>query len=356
MRHHVILPLALAAASLVATRGEAQRTERFTLDGSRVAVYNLAGEVRVEPGSGSQVVVEVTRGGSDAAELRVREGETDGAASLVVQYPGDRIVYPRMGRGSNTEMTVESDGTFGGPGRILGGRRVRLQGTGSGTEAWADLRVLVPAGRTVSVSQGVGRVDVANVRGDLRVKTAAAAIRAQGTRGALNLDTGSGGIEVRDARGEGDRDEMLFDTGSGGVRLFNVGARRLTVDTGSGGVDGSNVEADELHVDVGSGGVDLEGVDAKDIVIDTGSGSVELSLRGDVQRARIDTGSGGVTLAVPANFGAELDIDTGSGGIDVDVPATVRRAGRSHFTGTIGDGNGRVEIDTGSGGVRVRRI
>jgi lia operon protein LiaG len=351
MRYHVILPLALAAASLAATRGEAQRTERFTLDGSRVAVYNLAGEVRVEPGSGSQVVVEVTRGGSGAAELRVREGETDGAASLVVLYPGDRIVYPRMGRGSNTEMTVDSDGTFGGPGRILGGRRVRIQGAGSGTEAWADLRVLVPAGRTVSVSQGVGRVEVANVRGDLRVRGASAAIRAQGTRGSLDLDTGSGGIEVRDAEGA-----VLIDTGSGGVRVNNVRGPRLGVDTGSGGVVGSGLDVENLEVDVGSGGVRLDAVDARDILIDTGSGSVELSLRGDVQRARIDTGSGGVTLAVPAGFGAELDIDTGSGGIDVDVPATVRRAGRSHFTGTIGDGNGRVEIDTGSGGVRVRRI
>ncbi|HEX8692677.1 MAG TPA: DUF4097 family beta strand repeat-containing protein [Longimicrobium sp.] len=350
MRHHVILPLALAAASLVATRGEAQRTERFTLDGSRVAVYNLAGEVRVEPGSGSEVVVEVTRGGSDAGELRVREGETDGAASLVVLYPDDRVVYPRMGRGSNTEMSVERDGTFGRSGRVLGGRRVRIHGSGSGTEAWADLRVLVPAGRTVSVNQAVGRVEVSNVHGDLRVRGAAASIHALGTRGSLNLDTGSGGIEVRDAQGE-----IVLDTGSGGVRVSGVSGPRLSVDTGSGGVVGSGLDVENLHVDVGSGGVRLDAVDARDILIDTGSGSVELSLRGDVNRARIDTGSGGVTLGVPAGFGAELDIDTGSGGIDVDVPATVRRAGRSHFTGTIGDGNGRVEIDTGSGGVRVRR-
>jgi hypothetical protein len=39
----------------------------------------------------------------------------------------------------------------------------------------------------------------------------------------------------------------------------------------------------------------------------------------------------------------------------VDVPATARRATRSHFSGTFGNGGGRLVIDTGSGGVSVVR-
>ncbi len=335
--------LAASAILVAAAAPAAAQTERFSLEGSRVSIYNLAGEVRVEAGSGPAVVVEVTRGGGDAGELRVRR---DGGV-LAVAYPGDHVVYPEAGRGSNTQLTVRGDGTFGG--NLGGGRRVRISGSGSGTEAWADLRVLVPAGRTVTVHQAVGRVDLTNVSGDLRVDSHAAAIRAQGTRGSLNLDTGSGGIDVRDAQGE-----LLLDTGSGGVRLANVNARRLMVDTGSGGVTGSGIRADELRVDVGSGGVELGAVTARDILVDTGSGRVELSLAADAERVRIDTGSGGVALSIPRDFGAELEIDTGSGGIDVDVPVTARRASRSHFTGTVGDGRGTVVIDTGSGGVRIR--
>lgn len=342
---------AVAVAGALAGR-DARAQERYALEGDRVAVYNLAGQVNVEPGSGNTVTVLVTRGGSDARQLTIRRGETEGTRTLAVVYPGDRVVYPQMGRGSNTTLDVRGDGTFGGNvGRLLrggGGRRVRVSGSGGGTQAWADVRVQVPAGRTVTIHQGVGRVDVANVNGDLRVKGYAASIRAAGTRGTLNLDTGSGGIDVRDAQGD-----ISIDTGSGGVHANNVTGRVLDVDTGSGGVDGGGIRVQRLHVDVGSGGVRLDAVDARDVDIDTGSGSVNLRLAADAETVRIDTGSGGVVLAVPSHFGAAADIDTGSGGIHVLVPAQVTRSSRDHFTGRFGDGRGRLVIDTGSGGVRV---
>lgn len=332
----------------LAPRG-ARAQERFALEGDRVAVYNLAGEMNVEPGTGRDVTVLVTRGGADAGSLAVRRGESDGGRTLAVVYPGHRVVYPGIGRGTNTELEVRSDGTFGG-GRVLGGggRRVRVSNSGSGTRAWADVRVQVPAGRTVTVHLAAGRVDVANVNGDLRVRAHAAGIRASGTRGSLDLDTGSGGVEVRDAQGE-----LRVDTGSGGVRVANVSGGLLHVDTGSGGVAGEGVRVQRLHVDVGSGGVRLSGVDARDVNIDSGSGAVNLRLAADAESVRIDTGSGGVVLAVPSQFGAQAEIDTGSGGVHVDVPSEVTRRNRTHFSGRIGDGRGRLMIDTGSGGVRV---
>ncbi|HET7460977.1 MAG TPA: DUF4097 family beta strand repeat-containing protein [Longimicrobium sp.] len=345
-----IVAAALAAGALAGRDARAQ--ERYALEGDRVAVYNLAGQVNVEPGSGSAVAVLVTRGGSGAGQLSVRRGEAEGARTLAVIYPGDRIVYPALGRGTNTSFEVRDDGTFGTnvTARLFGGgsRRVRISGAGDGVQAWADIRVQVPAGRTVSIHQGAGRVDVANVNGDLRVKTAAAAIRATGTRGTLNLDTGSGGVDVRDVQGD-----ISIDTGSGGVDANNVSGRVLNVDTGSGGLEGTGIRVERLHVDVGSGGVRLDGVAAHDVDIDTGSGSVNLRLVADAETVRIDTGSGGVVLAVPSQFGADADIDTGSGGIHVLVPAQVTRASRDHFTGRLGDGRGRLVIDTGSGGVRV---
>jgi hypothetical protein len=338
------------AVAAVLAPWTARAQERFALEGDRVAVYNLAGEVNVEPGSGSAVTVVVTRGGADAGSLGIRRGEADGSRTLAVVYPGDRVVYPELARGHNTEIEVRGDGTFGGgTGRLFGGsRRVRISGSGGGTRAWADVRVQVPAGRTVSVHLAAGRVEVANVDGDLRVRGHAAAIRASGTRGSLDLDTGSGGVEVRDAQGE-----LRVDTGSGGVRVANVSGGLLHVDTGSGGVAGEGVRVQRLHVDVGSGGVRLGGVNARDVNIDTGSGGVNLRLAGDAESVRIDTGSGGVVLAVPQDFGAEVEIDTGSGRVVVNTPSQVTRATRTHFTGRIGDGRGRLVIDTGSGGVQV---
>ncbi|HEX5724650.1 MAG TPA: DUF4097 family beta strand repeat-containing protein, partial [Longimicrobiaceae bacterium] len=333
------LPAAVAALALGAGAAHAQR---YTLRDDRVAIYNLAGEVRVEPGTGSAVVVEVTRGGSDRERLRVDEGARDGYQTLSVVYPGDRVVYPRLGRGSRSTLTIRGDGTFGGG--ITGGRRVTVVGTGRGLQAYADLRVTVPAGRTIAINQGVGRVAVTNVNGQIVVRTSAASVTATGTRGNLNVDVGSGGVTVRDAEGE-----ITLDTGSGGVTVNRIRGPRLVIDTGSGGVHGGDLRVEQLHVDVGSGGVDLQGVAARDVLIDTGSGSVDVELTRDVRSVRIDSGSGGVELGVPEGLGAELEIETGSGGIDVDVPVVARRSGRSHLTGRIGDGDGRIEIDTGSG-------
>ncbi|HYH79175.1 MAG TPA: DUF4097 family beta strand repeat-containing protein [Longimicrobium sp.] len=345
-----LVTVAAVAAGVLAARG-AQAQERYALDGDRVAVYNLAGQVNVEPGSGSSVTVLVTRGGEDARELSVRRGEADGARTLALVYPGDRVVYPALGRGTLTNLNVRSDGTFGGSiGRLPGGggRQVHIAGSGGGTRAWADVRVQVPAGRTVTVHLAAGRVDVANVEGDIRVRGNAASIHATRTRGTLNLDTGSGGIELNGARGD-----IRLDTGSGGVTVNDVGGRTLEVDTGSGGVTGSGIQVERLHVDVGSGGVRLAGVAARDVNIDTGSGAVNLRLTRDAESVRIDTGSGGVVLSVPPDFGAQAEIDTGSGRIHVLVPTRVTRSSRTHFTGRFGNGQGRLLIDTGSGGVQV---
>src|SRR5262245_14591297 len=92
----------------------AQSGERFTLGGDSVALYNMVGELTVEPGSGPEVVVEVQSGGADASQLRVETGPRSGIQTLRVIYPGDRVVYPPMGRGSRSSVDVAPDGTFGG--------------------------------------------------------------------------------------------------------------------------------------------------------------------------------------------------------------------------------------------------
>ena len=47
----------------------AQQVERYSMAEDDVAIYNLAGEVRMEAGSGSAIVAQVTRGGADAGSI-----------------------------------------------------------------------------------------------------------------------------------------------------------------------------------------------------------------------------------------------------------------------------------------------
>jgi len=350
LRFLLVAPLLGGAVPL-----SAQQTERRALGARDAAVYNLAGRVEVGPASGSEIVVEIRRGGRDAERLRVATGQIGGKQSLRVQYPGDDIVYPALGRSSRTTLSVRDDGTFGDrDGRWdarWGGRgQVSIRGSGSGTEAWADLRVLVPAGANLTLHLAVGEVTISNVNGALDIDTHSARITADRTRGSLRLDSGSGRLEVRDAEGAID-----LDTGSGGVSAIGVRGPSLRIDTGSGGVIVQRVAVHELNIDTGSGGVRASEVEADRIDIDTGSGGAELELLRDVDDVRIDTGSGGVTLSIPASVGATLDIETGSGGIRTDFPIRVRSSERGKLLGEVGDGRGRIKIEAGSGTVQLRR-
>src|SRR6266508_430321 len=82
----------------------AAQISRQVLKGDSVAVYNLVGELRVEAGSGSDVVVEIARGGADAAKLDIQSGPLRGRETLRIIYPDDVISMPQWGRGWNTTL------------------------------------------------------------------------------------------------------------------------------------------------------------------------------------------------------------------------------------------------------------
>ena len=340
------LLLAVAFLALPWTAG-AQETERLSVSGSEVSIYNLAGTVEVVPGSGSDVAVEVARGGDDARMLEVDVQEVDGRQALIVRYPSDEVVYPEMGRRSRTQIRVSADGTFGD--RSSGRRNeVEIRGSGDGMEAWADLVIRVPRGKDVAVHLAVGETSVGAVDGDVSIDTGSGAVHARGGSGSLNVDTGSGTVTVGDFEGD-----LLVDTGSGAVELSGIRGGEVDVDTGSGSVRGDGVSASYFRVDTGSGQMILSRVAAPEVLLDTGSGSVELELLEDVDEVVIDTGSGSVTIRVPVDLGAEVEVDTGSGGIDLDLPLEVHTIKRNYMRGVLGDGRGRISVDTGSGSIRL---
>ena len=338
---------ALALAAL-AHPAPSWTQETHRLGSGETAVYNLAGTAEVVRGSGSDVVVEVLRGGGDSGRLEIDLREVDGREALVIRYPDDEIVYPELGRGSRTQLRILDDGTFYRGWSMNRGREVRISGSGGGMEAWADLRISVPAGGDFALYLATGRTDLQGVEGTVLVDTGSGSIHSRNSRGYLYLDTGSGEVAV-----EGHEGDLGVDTGSGSVELSEVRGAEVNVDTGSGSVRGGTIWADRFVVDTGSGEINLRRIASPTVVLDTGSGSVEVELTQDVDHLEIDTGSGSVTVRVPPSVGAEVEMDSGSGGIDLDLPFEAREVRRDYVRGTLGDGNGRIHIDTGSGRIRI---
>jgi hypothetical protein len=342
--------LALAASPLLA-----QTAERFTVGGNRVAIYNLVGTITVEPGTGSDVVVEVTRLGADGERLRVETSPIEGRQTLSVVYPDANIVYTEGKWEGRTEMYVRDDGTFGGGwdnrrGDRDRGRRVQIRSSGNGLRAHANLRVLIPAGKDVGVYLGLGLLEASNVNGNIRLDAASGDIHADRMRGSLLVDTGSGNVEVTAAEGS----ELNVDTGSGDVRITGANSPNILIDTGSGNVIASDITATDLSVDTGSGNIDLTQVRATSLNMDTGSGDVDVELLGDTDDIMVDTGSGDVTIVVPAGFGSAVNLSTSSGDVETEVEIQVTRRGRQSLVGRIGDGQGRMTVETGSGNVTLR--
>ncbi|MDQ6828305.1 MAG: DUF4097 domain-containing protein [Gemmatimonadota bacterium] len=343
---------ALTATAVFAAAANAQ-TQSVSLRGDSVSIYNLAGRTTIEAGSGSDVVIEITRGGADASRLDVKSGMVRGRESLRIIYPDDRIVYRQQdedrGYRNRTMIRVRDDGTFNDNDRDGDrGRRVELSSSSSGMDAHADLKVLVPRGKRVALNLGLGDVNATNVNGDLSIDVAAATVVTRSTTGKLSIDAGSGRVDVSDATGD-----VNIDAGSGGSTIARVKGGWLKVDVGSGRVRLSDADVTSLSLDAGSGGVNASGIRSPDVKIDAGSGGVDVQLLSSPRKLDIDAGSGGVTIRAPADLSAEIEVETGSGDISTDFLIAMTGTSRRNLRGKIGGGSGRIHIETGSGGVRL---
>lgn len=349
MTHHR-LPALAALALLPALMAPPAAAQSYKLTGDDVAIWNPAGEVRVEATTGNQVEVVVTLAGRDAGELTVSTEAVSGRPSLRVLYPGNRIVSPPMGRWSNTNTSIRNDGTWGGNrgSSWFGDRRITVKGSGDGIEGWADMVVRVPKGRTVSVYTLAGGGEIHGVDGRLHFDGGSGGVSASQCRNQLTIDVGSGGVQVADFAGN-----LSVDTGSGSIRADGIRGPNARLDTGSGGVTGDGIVVDDLNVDTGSGSVEISGLDAKRARVDTGSGGVDIALLTDAPDLMIDTGSGSVRVSAPRTFSARLHLETGSGGIRSELPLTVDEKDHGILRGTVGAGTGSVRVDTGSGSVSI---
>lgn len=350
-RANAIAGILLLASLLAGMATPAPAADRYTVRGASVAIYDLVGRIDAEAGTGTDIVVEVTRAGADAAQLRVEQGEIGGWQTLRVVFPGNRVSY-RGDEFWGTDIRVGDDGRFS-DGSLVGdegGRhKVQISGRSGGLEARADVRVKVPKGKTLALFLGVGSLSVTNVEGDLKVDVASADATVRGTRGSLDIDSGSGTVQVSDASGT-----IKLDTGSGSTTVRGIRGGRLSLDTGSGGLTVVDAAVDVLNADSGSGSVEIQDLAAQEISLDSGSGSVKMSLLGSSPRSiEIDSGSGGVTLSVPENLDASFEFEAGSGGIDILVPHQLTERSNDHMSGRFGSGSGHIHIESGSGGVRI---
>lgn len=153
-----------------------------------------------------------------------------------------------------------------------------------------DLDIQVPAGTTIDVKSGAGRVEISGVSGNMKIRT------------------GAGDVVVRDAGGE-----VEATTGAGSVEVSG-GTGRVELNTGAGTV------------------------------------SYKGSPRGDY---RLETGAGSIQITLPSDASVELDLTTGIGDIDVAFEVQ-GQVSRREVKGMIGSGEqATIRAHTGTGSIDV---
>jgi hypothetical protein len=187
-----------------------------------------------------------------------------------------------------------------------------------GNHRSAKLLVSLPAASDVTARSGDGAIDIEKVAGKVQLRSGDGAISGRMLSGDVHAHTGDGSIDLANVKGD-----LSVDTGDGRITLGG----QLT----------------SVHARSGDGSVTIEA--------EPGSRA-----EGDWD---IVTGDGSVTLAVPDDFGAELDAHTGDGGIrmeDITLSNVSGKLGRNSLKGTLGSGGHNVRVRTGDGSITLRRF
>ena len=181
----------------------------------------------------------------------------------------------------------------------------------------ARLIVSVPASADIKANSGDGAIDIEHVAGR------------------VELRSGDGNIRGRSLGGD-----VTAHTGDGSIRLDGVNGK-LTADTGDGSIIAMG-RMTMVHARSGDGSVTIQA--------DKGSAA-----DGDWD---ITTGDGSVTLAVPEDFGAELDAHTGDGSIrmhDITLSNVTGEIGKRNVRGRLGSGGPSLRVRTGDGSITLKR-
>ena len=287
------------------------RTVRIGTDGT-LEVSNIAGDITVSRGSGSEAKIDVVRTarGRDDADAkeqlsltRVDINEGNGRVEV-------RERYPERGSSSRRNWSVTTDVT-----------------------------IAAPEGTHLILKSVSGNLKATGITGDVAMETVSGDVQVSGGGRVATAKSISGNVQVSDTKVDGSLDASSV---SGDVRLQRVSARRISIGSVSGNVRLEDVQSDRVDAHTTSGNASFDGALAK-------NGRYELK-----------SFSGEVRIALSGNTGFELEASSFSGDVHSDLPITTHgssddRRRRRSLSGTYGDGSAVLNVSTFSGSVVISK-
>ena len=300
-----------AAAAGTGPWGDQALTEKFSKTvplgkGGSFDLGNISGDVVITGGAGDQVVIDATKRGKTAEDLKAVQIEVTATAMRVEV----RTRYPQEKRNINASV---------------------------------DYVVTVPRGAAVNLNTVSGDIKVSTLDGALRVNTVSGDVTVNAAAELEAAKTVSGDVVVQSAGSTGD---ITAASVSGDVTLKSVKAKGLDLNSVSGNVTLTDVTCDRVKANSVSGDMTFGGPLAKG------------------GRYTFQSHSGDVTITTGAAVGFEMTANSFSGNIKSDYELTVKFGGdtagatghgprRQAIRGTFGDGSAVLDLNSFSGDIRV---
>lgn len=148
-------------------------------------------------------------------------------------------------------------------------------GNWRGSSPRIDLEVIVPANTALNIDDGSGAIEINDLRNSVIIEDGSGAIELNNIFGEVAIDDNSGSISLRNIEGK-----IQIDDGHGSILVKNTNGD-VNVEDGSGDMLISDVRG-KVTIDDGSGDIDVLRTGGLTI-IDAGSGDLNITdVRGDV--------------------------------------------------------------------------
>ena len=225
---------------------------------------------------------------------------------------------------------------------------------------WVEFTLAVPPGAALTISQDVGDVRVAQLKGQGRLSATLSVgelLVEDSAFASLTLKSDAGNVIVRDTTAE----ELDVSTSAGGIALegSTFQTARLTSDTG--GIAASRVQGETLTLSTDVGGIALEDTHVERLKATTDVGGITLTLTQTPPKplfVRLSTDVGGITVKLPRTAPFSIDARTEFGRISLQGAKGLNVQKESGWPGealqlTLGEGLSHLRLRTDMGSIEI---
>jgi len=310
---------------------------------TRLVLNADAGSLRVEPGEGKHVEVEVYFHGDPPSRAEFDRMRKDFTLDIA-QQGSDILVTGAFHQGWKPLLAAWP---------LLFGNPMCRKWQCLEYSPWlraVEYRVRVPRKFDADIETSGGPVSVSDLKGEVNARTSGGPLNFDGIDGPVNGRTSGGGITLAGGKGR-----AVVHTSGGSIRITEV-AGDVDASTSGGGIW---IERTSGRVRAHTSGGGIAIVEATGAIdASTSGGGVTASLaKQPAEGCRLYTSGGSIMVSLARGIHMDLDASASGGGVWTDFP--VPGSGVRHereIRAPLNGGGPLLYLHTSGGGISVRRL